>query len=172
MGGLQRESPRSPYVFISERGPPFTSAGFRKTVARLGEAAGFRFGVHPHMLRHACGYKLANQSTDTRTLRAYLGHKNIAHTVRYTELSATRFKGLWKDRSKSPPQPSSSPPGRAFLFGPLTGPDRYVAALAARPSSNQQNPKSPSPIGSTGVRLELFVTDAKHCLGSEMTDNC
>jgi site-specific recombinase XerD len=53
--------------------------------------------VHPHMLRHAAGYKLANQGTDTRTIQAYLGHKSIQHTVRYTELSATRFKGLFHD---------------------------------------------------------------------------
>jgi integrase len=94
---LQRESPQSPYVFVSERGTPFTTAGFRKMVARLGEAAGFKFGVHPHMLRHACGYKLANDGVDTRSLQHYLGHKSIQHTVRYTELSPDRFKGFWKD---------------------------------------------------------------------------
>jgi integrase len=94
---LLRDNAQAHYVFISERGAPFTTAGFRKMVARLGVDAGFAFGVHPHMLRHACGYKLANQGTDTRTLQAYLGHKNIAHTVRYTERSAARFKGLWKD---------------------------------------------------------------------------
>ena len=53
--------------------------------------------VHPHMLRHAAGYKLANQGTDTRTIQAYFGHRNIANTVRYTELPATRFKGLFRD---------------------------------------------------------------------------
>jgi site-specific recombinase XerD len=50
-----------------------------------------------HMLRHACGYKLANDGQDTRALQHYLGHKNIQHTVRYTELAADRFKGFWKD---------------------------------------------------------------------------
>ena len=53
-------------------------------------------GVHPHMLRHACGYALANRGHDTRALQAYLGHKNIQHTVRYTELSPTRFKDFWR----------------------------------------------------------------------------
>jgi integrase len=53
--------------------------------------------VHPHMLRHACGYKLANDGQDTRALQHYLGHKNIQHTVRYTELSPKRFKNFWKD---------------------------------------------------------------------------
>ena len=58
-------------------------------------AAGFGFIVHPHMLRHAAGYKLANDGVDTRTIQAYLGHRNIQHTVRYTELNGRRFKGLW-----------------------------------------------------------------------------
>ena len=93
-----RALPRtSPFVFTSERGSPFTTAGFRKMVARLGVEAGFKFGVHPHMLRHATGYTLANKGHDTRALQAYLGHKNIQHTVRYTELSPTRFKDFWRD---------------------------------------------------------------------------
>ena len=87
----------SPFIFTSERGAPFTTAGFRKMVARLGVAAHFDFPVHPHMLRHACGYKLANDGVDTRSLQAYLGHKNIQHTVRYTELAPTRFKDFWRD---------------------------------------------------------------------------
>ena len=95
---LKREQePSSPFVFTSERGAPFTTAGFRKMVARLGVAARFDFPVHPHMLRHACGYKLANDGVDTRSLQAYLGHKNIQHTVRYTELAPTRFKDFWRD---------------------------------------------------------------------------
>ena len=93
---LKREQdPASPFVFTSERAAPFTTAGFRKMVARLGVAAGFGFPVHPHMLRHACGYKLANDGVDTRSLQSYLGHRNIQHTVRYTELSPTRFKNFW-----------------------------------------------------------------------------
>jgi integrase len=95
---LQREQePPSPFVFVSERGAPFTTAGFRKMVARLGVSAGFDFPVHPHMLRHATGYKLANDGVDTRSLQAYLGHKNIQHTVRYTELAPARFKDFWRD---------------------------------------------------------------------------
>ena len=95
---LKREQdPASSFVFTSERGAPLTSAGFRKLIARLGVAAKFKFLVHPHMLRHACGFKLANEGHDTRSLQAYLGHKNIHHTVRYTELTSTRFKDFWKD---------------------------------------------------------------------------
>ena len=91
------QEPPSPFVFTSERGAPFTTAGWRKMVARLGVAAKLGFKAHPHMFRHACGFQLANQGTDTRTLQAYLGHRNIQHTVRYTELSPTRFKNLWRD---------------------------------------------------------------------------
>jgi type 1 fimbriae regulatory protein FimB/type 1 fimbriae regulatory protein FimE len=95
---LQREQePQSPFVFTSERASPFTTAGFRKMVARLGVAAKFDVPIHPHMLRHGCGYKLANDGVDTRSLQAYLGHKNIQHTVRYTELAPTRFKDFWRD---------------------------------------------------------------------------
>jgi integrase len=94
---LQREQePRSPFVFTSERGAPFTTAGFARMVERAGDEAGLVFKAHPHMLRHACGFALANQGHDTRALQAYLGHKNIQHTVRYTELSATRFKDFWR----------------------------------------------------------------------------
>jgi len=94
---LQREQElKSPFVFTSERGAPFTTAGFARMVERAGIAAELGFKVHPHMLRHACGYALANQGHDTRALQAYLGHKNIQHTVRYTELSPLRFKDFWR----------------------------------------------------------------------------
>jgi type 1 fimbriae regulatory protein FimB/type 1 fimbriae regulatory protein FimE len=86
----------SPYVFVSERDAPFTTAGFARMVGRAGIAAKFTFVVHPHMLRHGCGYKLANDGRDTRSLQAYLGHKNIQHTCRYSELSPTRFKDFWR----------------------------------------------------------------------------
>jgi type 1 fimbriae regulatory protein FimB/type 1 fimbriae regulatory protein FimE len=91
-----KRSAASSFVFVSERGAPFTRAGFAKMIARAGVEAKFKFGVHPHMLRHACGYALANRGHDTRALQAYLGHKNIQHTVRYTELSPTRFKDFWR----------------------------------------------------------------------------
>jgi type 1 fimbriae regulatory protein FimB/type 1 fimbriae regulatory protein FimE len=95
---LQREqAPPSPWVFTSERGAPFGTAGFARMVERAGEAAGFGFKAHPHMLRHACGFALANAGHDTRALQAWLGHRNIQHTVRYTELSPERFKEFWRD---------------------------------------------------------------------------
>ena len=54
------------------------------------------FPVHPHMLRHACGFALANKGVDTRTIQDYLGHKSIQHTVKYTQLAPQRFRGLWR----------------------------------------------------------------------------
>ncbi len=94
---LQRESEASPFVFVSERGAPFTTAGFARMMHRAGATGGLGLKVHPHMLRHACGFALANAGHDTRALQAYLGHKNIQHTVRYTELAPDRFKDFWKD---------------------------------------------------------------------------
>jgi integrase len=94
---LQREQePKSPFVFTSERGGPFTTAGFARMLERAGAEAKLALKVHPHMLRHACGFALANKGHDTRALQAYLGHRNIQHTVRYTELSPTRFKEFWR----------------------------------------------------------------------------
>jgi integrase len=93
---LQREQEPSTHVFTTERGGPMTPKGFNTAMHRIGERAGMPFPVHPHMLRHACGYALANAGHDTRALQAYLGHQNIQHTVRYTELSSTRFKDFWR----------------------------------------------------------------------------
>lgn len=93
---LKREYSNSPYLFVGERGGPITDSSARKIIARAGEEAGINFPVHPHMLRHACGFTLANRGHDTRAIQAYLGHKNIQHTVRYTELSSERFNDFWR----------------------------------------------------------------------------
>ncbi len=93
---LEREY-AGPHVLATERKGPLTASTVRHIVKRAGEQAGLPFPVHPHMLRHACGYKLANDGHDTRAIQQYLGHKNITHTVRYTELAADRFKGFWQD---------------------------------------------------------------------------
>jgi type 1 fimbriae regulatory protein FimB/type 1 fimbriae regulatory protein FimE len=71
--------------------------GIRKMISRTGQDADLPFPVHPHMLRHGCGFKLANDGCDTRALQLWLGHKNIQHTVRYTELTPARFKNFWRD---------------------------------------------------------------------------
>jgi len=93
---LKREAPTSPFVFVSERCGPFTTDSFNWMVKRAGHKAGLPFQVHAHMLRHAAGYKLAGDGHDTRSIQDYLGHKNIQHTVRYTELSPQRFKDFWR----------------------------------------------------------------------------
>ncbi len=86
-----------PYVLMTERQGPLTTATVRKIIARAGELADLGFPCHPHMLRHACGFKLTNDGHDTRAIQHYLGHRCITHTTRYTELAAGRFNGFWKD---------------------------------------------------------------------------
>jgi len=81
---------------MTERGGPFTITGFAFLVSRAGAKAGLSFKAHVHMLRHTAGYKLANDGHDTRTLQAYLGYKDIQHTVHYTELATNRFDGFWR----------------------------------------------------------------------------
>ena len=94
---LQREQvPASIYVFTTERRGPMTPATFRKLLTTIGTAAELPFPVHPHMLRHACGYKLAHDGHDTRALQEWLGHSNIQNTTRYTELTSKRFKDFWQ----------------------------------------------------------------------------
>ena len=94
---LKRDYPDTPYVFVTERKGPLTASAVRKIIARAGEQAELGMPIHPHMLRHSTGYKLANDGHDTRAIQLYLGHKNIQHTVRYTELAAGRFKDFWND---------------------------------------------------------------------------
>lgn len=93
----QRESAKSPFVFVSERGAPFSAPGFSRMVKRAGVAAKLGIKAHAHMLRHATGFKLANDGIDTRSLQAYLGHRNIQNTTRYTALAPDRFKGFFRD---------------------------------------------------------------------------
>jgi integrase len=82
---LRRQFPESAFVFATER-----------HIKRLAERAGFDFPVHAHMRRHACGFALANAGHDTRAIQDWLGHRSIQHTVRYTELSSTRFRDFWR----------------------------------------------------------------------------
>ena len=93
---LRREWPDGQHVFQNERGAPLSPAGFAKLLERIGPKAGFE-RLHPHMLRHSCGYKLANDNVATRTIQEYLDHRSMQSTQRYTELAGTRFIGLWRD---------------------------------------------------------------------------
>jgi type 1 fimbriae regulatory protein FimB/type 1 fimbriae regulatory protein FimE len=97
MRRIYRDYGEDPYVFISERGGPLTVRAVFKIVARAGVLAKIGFPVHTHMLRHACGYKLANDGQDTRAIQDYLGHRNIQHTVTYTKLAKGRFDDFFSD---------------------------------------------------------------------------
>jgi integrase len=94
---LQRESQGSPFVFVSERGSPFTTAGFARMIERAAAGACLELKAHPHMLRHACGYALANRGHDTRAIQGWLGHRSITSTAVYTALAPNRFKDFWRD---------------------------------------------------------------------------
>ena len=85
------------YVFVSERKAPLSTRSVRQIISRAGQLAGLPFPVHSHQLRHACGYYLAAQGHDTRAIQDYLGHRNIQHTVRYTQLNPSRFENFWLD---------------------------------------------------------------------------
>jgi type 1 fimbriae regulatory protein FimB/type 1 fimbriae regulatory protein FimE len=92
-----RDYPETAYVFVSERRAPMTAATFRKLLARAGDVARVGMPIHPHMLRHSTGFKLANDGQDTRAIQHYLGHKNIQYTTLYTQLAPDRFNDFWKD---------------------------------------------------------------------------
>jgi len=94
---LKRDYPNTQYVFVSERKAPLSTRSVRHIVARAGRLAGIEGRVHPHQLRHSCGYYLATNGQDTRAIQDYLGHRNIQHTVRYTQLNPSRFESFWTD---------------------------------------------------------------------------
>jgi integrase len=94
--GLKRLHRKGAYVFVSERGAPFKREGIARMIERAGKAAGLPFPIHAHMLRHACGYALANKGMDTRRLQHYLGHANITNTVRYSAMSPEPFRDIWR----------------------------------------------------------------------------
>lgn len=96
---LRRDYPSNDFVFMSERQGPLSINAVHKIVARAGVEVGLEISAHPHMLRHGKGFELADRGIDTRAIQGYLGHKNIQHTVRYTQLNAARFEGFGKDVS-------------------------------------------------------------------------
>lgn len=87
----------SRFVFMTSRGGPMTRNGFFKVLEKAGKRAGLD-DVHPHLLRHGCGFRLVNENQlDSISLAAYLGHANVQNTKRYARMSSTRFDGLWRD---------------------------------------------------------------------------
>jgi len=93
---VRRARPEEKAFFISERGKALSRVTVWLMLRDLGEKAGLAVAAHPHMLRHACGYALADQGADTRLIQDYLGHRNIQHTVRYTATNPARFERLWR----------------------------------------------------------------------------
>jgi site-specific recombinase XerD len=92
---LATRSDGLPWLFISERGQPLTRQSVNYLVGAAAERAGLG-AVHPHMLRHSCGFYLANQGCDLRLIQDYLGHRDSKHTVHYTRVAGSRFEGLWR----------------------------------------------------------------------------
>ncbi len=91
---LATRDDKLPWLFVSERGQPLTRQAVNYIIRQAGERA--KLGhVHPHMLRHSCGYYLANKGVDFRTAQDFLGHRDPKHTVRYTRVAGHRFEGLW-----------------------------------------------------------------------------
>jgi len=86
--------------FISERRGPLSRKTAWVMIRHYGELAGLPVEAHPHMLRHACGFALADQGADTRLIQDYLGHRNIQHTVMYTATNPARFERLWRDGTR------------------------------------------------------------------------
>jgi site-specific recombinase XerD len=80
---------------VSERRQPFTTRAVFYLVAAAGKVAGLR-DVHPHTLRHSCGYYLADQGTDPRTMHDYLGHRDPRYAAHYTRVAGRRFERLWR----------------------------------------------------------------------------
>ncbi len=96
------------WLFLSRKRRPISRQHFFSIIREAGRRAGLAVKAHPHMLRHACGFALADNGVDTRLLQDYLGHRNIQHTVRYTASNAARFKGVWKKKASLKTVPSDS----------------------------------------------------------------
>src|SRR5262249_23157646 len=94
---IKREQPAGGrYIFVTERRATMTTRGFALMLDRAAASIGMK-EVQPHLLRNGNGYKMVNDGVDTRSTAAYLGHRNMQHTARYTRMSSTRFDGLWRD---------------------------------------------------------------------------
>jgi Phage integrase family len=140
---LQREQGPSSHVFMTERDGPMTPKAFHALFGRIGARAKIQFLVHPHMLRHGCGYALANAGHDTRALQAYLGHKNIQHTVRYSELAPDRFEGLLEVITTALTIAKARSPV-ALRRGRVIGTDCRLLPVLHVPSNNQEHEQGSS----------------------------
>jgi integrase len=91
---LATREDKLPWLFVSERGCQMVRRAVNHMIAAAGKRAGLG-NVHPHMLRHSCGYALANKGQDFRLIQDWLGHRDPKHTSRYTRVAARRFEGVW-----------------------------------------------------------------------------
>jgi type 1 fimbriae regulatory protein FimB len=91
-----RMKPTGKSFFVSEQRTPLHRSSVNYVVEKIGEAAALPLRAHPHMLRHACGFALADSGADTRLIQDFLGHRNIQHTVKYTATNPARFEKLWR----------------------------------------------------------------------------
>jgi type 1 fimbriae regulatory protein FimB len=91
-----RMKPSGATFFVSEQRKPLHRSTVNLALRKYSQFAGLPLLAHPHMLRHACGFALADQGADTRLIQDYLGHRNIQHTVRYTATNPARFEKLWR----------------------------------------------------------------------------
>lgn len=91
---LASRSDNLPWLFVNERGTPLTRQAVFYIVAAVAEKAGLQ-NVHPHTLRHSCGFYLANKGYDLRLIQDYLGHRDPKHTAQYTRVASRRFEKLW-----------------------------------------------------------------------------
>ena len=82
--------------FVSQKRQPLNRRTAWLTIRKYGDLAGLELPAHPHQLRHACGFALADQGADTRLIQDYLGHRDIRHTVIYTASNPARFERLWR----------------------------------------------------------------------------
>ncbi|WP_337050026.1 tyrosine-type DNA invertase [Serratia fonticola] len=96
----QSENAASDWLFLSKKGNPLSRQRIYAIIRELSEQARLSISAHPHMLRHACGFALADRGIDTRLIQDYLGHRNIRHTVRYTASNAQRFSGIWHEQQE------------------------------------------------------------------------
>lgn len=98
-GYLQEDSE---WLFVTQRGGRLSRQRFYTLLKKYGDKADLMVSAHPHMLRHACGFELAEQGIDTRLIQDYLGHRNIHHTILYTASNSSRFSRVWKGNEFSP----------------------------------------------------------------------
>ena len=89
-----------PWLFLTRQGGKMSRQRFYQIIRNYGNKANLPMHIHPHMLRHSCGYNLAERGNDTRIIQDYLGHRNIRHTVIYTTSNAARFKDVWMNRKE------------------------------------------------------------------------